>query len=61
MSLLQFLKTKLVCTIGPASDSEPLLAAHDLFEINLILAAGKAFLSFGFCASSVYILNDLLD
>ncbi len=39
----------------------PLLAAHHLYEMGLILAAGKAFLSFGFCASSVYILNDLLD
>ncbi len=39
----------------------PLLAAHHLFEMGLMLGAGKAFLSFGFCASSVYILNDLLD
>jgi len=39
----------------------PLVAAHRFSEISLLLLAGTAFLSFGFCASSVYILNDLLD
>ncbi len=39
----------------------PLLAAHRFNEISLIIPVCKAFLSFGFCASSVYILNDLLD
>ncbi len=39
----------------------PLLAAHRFNEISLIILACKAFLSFGFCASSVYVLNDLLD
>ncbi len=39
----------------------PLLAAHRFNEISLIIPACMAFLSFGFCASSVYILNDLLD
>ena len=39
----------------------PLLAAHRFNEISLITTLCKAFLSFGLCASSVYILNDLLD
>lgn len=39
----------------------PLLAAHRFNEINLIFSGCQAFLSFSFCASSVYVLNDLLD
>ena len=39
----------------------PLLAAHRLDELSLTLSVCKAFLAFGFCASSVYFLNDLLD
>lgn len=39
----------------------PLIAAHRFCESSLIISATTAFLSFGFCASSVYILNDLLD
>lgn len=39
----------------------PLLASHRLMEFNLLLSGLIAFLLFGFCASSVYILNDLLD
>lgn len=38
----------------------PMLAAHDLSSSNLIQAV-LAFLAFSFCASSVYLLNDLLD
>jgi 4-hydroxybenzoate polyprenyltransferase len=39
----------------------PLVLAHRVLESNLLLQAGLAFLSFGLCASSVYLLNDLLD
>jgi 4-hydroxybenzoate polyprenyltransferase len=39
----------------------PLLAAHRLSSFDGIVTAIMAFLSFSFCASSVYILNDLLD
>lgn len=39
----------------------PLLAAHKLSSPNLVVAALLAFLTFGLCASSVYLLNDLLD
>jgi 4-hydroxybenzoate polyprenyltransferase len=39
----------------------PLLAAHKLSSPELIIAALLAFLTFGLCASSVYLLNDLLD
>jgi 4-hydroxybenzoate polyprenyltransferase/phosphoserine phosphatase len=39
----------------------PLLAAHQASEPVLVIAALVAFLSFGLCASSVYLLNDLLD
>jgi 4-hydroxybenzoate polyprenyltransferase len=39
----------------------PLLAAHQITSMNLWLAGLLAFLLFGLCASSVYILNDLLD
>jgi 4-hydroxybenzoate polyprenyltransferase len=39
----------------------PLLTAHQLGETGALLAAGWAFLAFGFCASSVYLLNDMLD
>lgn len=39
----------------------PLLAAHKYAEWPLLLDATLAFLAFGLCASSVYILNDLLD
>lgn len=53
LRLYQWLKNILVFV--------PLLAAHWFHETNLMLAAGVAFLSFGLCASSVYIVNDLLD
>ncbi|UCF94399.1 MAG: UbiA family prenyltransferase, partial [Desulfobacterales bacterium] len=39
----------------------PLLAAHRLREPALIVQALVAFLAFGLCASSVYLLNDLID
>ncbi len=39
----------------------PLLASHRFTDVNALMAGGIAFLSFCFCASSVYILNDMLD
>lgn len=39
----------------------PLLASHRLLEVPLLLNGLLAFLFFGLCASSVYVLNDLLD
>ena len=39
----------------------PLLASHRYAELPLVFDALLAFLCFGLCASSVYILNDLLD
>jgi len=38
----------------------PLVAAHD-FTLDKIAAAITAFVAFGLCASSVYVLNDLFD
>jgi 4-hydroxybenzoate polyprenyltransferase len=39
----------------------PLLASHRILEPGLFLAALAAFIAFSLCASSVYVLNDLLD
>lgn len=39
----------------------PLLAAHRMTELELVMQGILAFVFFGLCASSVYILNDLLD
>lgn len=39
----------------------PLLAAHRLLEWPLLRDACLAFVAFSLCASSVYLLNDLLD
>ena len=39
----------------------PLLAAHRFLQLDALLDALLAFLSFGLCASGVYVLNDLLD
>lgn len=39
----------------------PLAGAHQLFNLALLREASLAFIAFGFCASSVYILNDLID
>lgn len=39
----------------------PLLAAHRVLDVHAVMATALAFLSFGCCASSVYLTNDLLD
>jgi 4-hydroxybenzoate polyprenyltransferase/phosphoserine phosphatase len=39
----------------------PLIMAHKVFDPGSVLHCIQAFLSFSLCASSVYILNDLLD
>jgi 4-hydroxybenzoate polyprenyltransferase len=39
----------------------PLLAAHRLMSFGSIGVAAVSFMAFSFCASSVYVLNDLLD
>ncbi|MFE8602681.1 UbiA family prenyltransferase [Archangium violaceum] len=39
----------------------PLLAAHKALDAPLLLQAVLGFVSFSLCASSVYVLNDLLD
>lgn len=39
----------------------PLLAAHEIANLNSWTVLACAFLSFGFCASSAYVCNDLLD
>lgn len=39
----------------------PLLASHRIMEPSLLWSGAFAFIAFGVCASSVYLLNDLLD
>lgn len=39
----------------------PMLASHQFTDLNNILLCLAAFLAFSLCASSVYLLNDLLD
>ncbi|CAG9932808.1 UbiA family prenyltransferase [Candidatus Nitrotoga arctica] len=39
----------------------PLLASHRVGELDLLVYGMLAFVFFGLCASSVYLLNDLLD
>jgi len=39
----------------------PLLGAHEVGNIPAFIQACLAFLAFGLCASSVYLLNDLVD
>lgn len=39
----------------------PLIAAHKLADIEAVMNLGIAFLAFGLCASSVYVLNDMAD
>jgi 4-hydroxybenzoate polyprenyltransferase/phosphoglycolate phosphatase-like HAD superfamily hydrolase len=39
----------------------PLLAAHKIAEFDVLFSGVLAFLLFSMCASSVYLLNDLLD
>ncbi len=53
LRLHQWLKNTLVFV--------PLLLAHKLGDLQLLVQAGIAFLAFGLCASSVYVLNDLFD
>jgi len=53
MRLHQWLKNLLVFL--------PLAGAHQLSNLSLLLQAALAFVAFGLCASSVYILNDLMD
>ncbi len=53
LRLHQWLKNTLVFV--------PLLLAHKLTDVALLAQAGIAFLAFGLCASSVYLLNDLFD
>lgn len=49
----QWLKNILVFT--------PMVLSHRLFEPQLIVAACIAFVAFCLCASSVYVLNDIID
>lgn len=39
----------------------PLLLSHQMDNLGLIMLSLSAFASFSFCASSVYLLNDLVD
>ncbi|MEN6542644.1 UbiA family prenyltransferase [Parvibaculum sp.] len=39
----------------------PLILAHQVFDQAKLLSVGLGFLAFSLCASSVYLLNDLLD
>ena len=39
----------------------PLAGAHQLLELSLLAEAVRAFVAFGLCASSIYIVNDLID
>lgn len=39
----------------------PLMASHRFLDVSFIQQGVIAFFAFGFCASSVYLLNDLLD
>ena len=39
----------------------PLIASHQIFDTQKLFLACFAFISMSFCASSLYILNDLLD
>jgi len=39
----------------------PLVLSHQIYDLTLLAQAILAFLTFGLCASSVYLLNDLLD
>jgi 4-hydroxybenzoate polyprenyltransferase len=39
----------------------PLLTAQMIFETGFLASACMAFLCFGFCASGIYVFNDLLD
>ena len=39
----------------------PLVSSHKLFDFSAAIAAAVAFVCFSFCASAVYVLNDLAD
>jgi 4-hydroxybenzoate polyprenyltransferase len=39
----------------------PLIAAHRILELDLAMRAAWAFVAFCLCASSIYVVNDLLD
>ena len=39
----------------------PLIMAHKILDPGLLVQAALAFVAFGLCASSAYVLNDLLD
>lgn len=39
----------------------PLISSHRIMEVQLVQQGLLAFVAFGVCASSVYLLNDLLD
>jgi 4-hydroxybenzoate polyprenyltransferase len=39
----------------------PLYFAHQYTDLSLVFTAVMAFFSFSFCASSIYVLNDLVD
>jgi 4-hydroxybenzoate polyprenyltransferase len=39
----------------------PVVAAHRFSQLDLWLAAGLSFVAFSFCASAIYIINDISD
>jgi 4-hydroxybenzoate polyprenyltransferase/phosphoserine phosphatase len=39
----------------------PLIASHNFFQFHLWWSAGLAFVAFSFCASAIYVLNDISD
>ena len=39
----------------------PLITSHKFYNLELIMTLCVAFISFSFCASSIYIFNDILD
>ena len=51
--LYQWVKNLLVFVV--------LIADHALTDVALLMKASQAFIAFGLCASSVYVLNDLID
>ncbi|WP_455921269.1 UbiA family prenyltransferase [Pseudomonas putida] len=53
LRLHQWMKNILICL--------PLFTAHELTNPTMLMQAVVAFVLFGLCASSVYLLNDLLD
>ncbi len=53
LRLQHWLKNLLVFT--------PLVTAHRIADPSVLAPAAAAFLAFGLCASSVYLLNDLMD